>query len=128
MKNECRRPSVRRENWQKIRERLAYLPSPTPPAEKERPFWREAVSSVRANRSKRRKKQGLRCAIVLITEEHLDALCKLEWLPHQERTSQTAIQTALNRYLYSSLVEKYLYTPWAINAREERANRPKQAR
>ena len=90
--------SVRREKWGRVKDRIRNLPAARPPVEKEPPPWRT----------------------VLLSEEHLDALIKLDWLPREQRASRTAIQTALSRYLYSSLVERHVHMLWAKVAREER--------
>jgi hypothetical protein len=55
-----------------------------------------------------------------LSEEHLDALIKLDFLPREERASRTAIQKGLSAYLYSTLVERYAHMLWAKMAREQR--------
>jgi hypothetical protein len=112
--------SVRREKWARVKDRIRNLPAARLPVEKEPPPWRDVLSTPRARLSKRRKRQGLHCITVLLSEEHLDALIYLAWLPRQERASRTAIQIALSRYLCASLVERYAHMLWAKMAREER--------
>jgi hypothetical protein len=104
-----------RADYQKLLERIRNLPPPQPPVEK-----KLAPSTQRTKRSKRRKKQGLRCINVLVSEDALDALVKLEFLNPDDRPSRAAVQIALGRYIVSSLVEKFVFTPWAIAARQQR--------
>ena len=83
-------------------------------------------STARARIARRRRSLGLRSISVLVSEELIDSLVKLEWLSPQERSSRPAIQTALSRYLYSSLVERYSMMQWAIAARQQRASKPRE--
>ena len=78
------------------------------------------VSSSRALRSKRRKRAGLRLISVILTEDHVDALNQLEWLPRDQRQSKPAITLALEQFLFANLIEKYQHTLWARTARAER--------
>jgi hypothetical protein len=112
--------SVRREKWARVKDRIRNLPAARPPVEKEPPPWRDVLSTPRARLSKRRKRQGLHCITVPLSEEHLDALIYLNWLTREERADRAAIQKALDRYLYASLVERYANMLWAKIAREER--------
>jgi hypothetical protein len=111
---------VRREKWAKVKERIESLPPARPPVEKEPPPWRGILSTPRARLSKQRRRRGLHCVTVLVSEEHLDALIKLDWLPREERASPNAIQKGLSAYLYSTLVERYVHMLWAKMAREQR--------
>jgi hypothetical protein len=71
---------------------------------------------------------GIRSIAVLLNEEHLDALCKLEFLQPDQRASRTAISQGLARYLNSALVVQFFYTRWAQTAREQRAKKSKPVR
>ena len=77
-------------------------------------------STPRALLSKRRRRAGLHCAMVVLTEEHCDALIKLAWLKREDRNRRGAIEEALSGYLYYSLVQQYFHTLWARTAREDR--------
>jgi hypothetical protein len=77
-------------------------------------------NSKRAYLSKHRKKLGLYPVTSILTEEHLDALVKLAFLPPSQRASKPDIQNALATYLYRNLVQYYEHTPWAKAAREQR--------
>jgi hypothetical protein len=96
------------------------------------PHWRDVLSTDRARLSHRRTRMGIRSIAVLLSDEHIDALCKLEFLQPDERASRTAISQALARYLNSALVVQFFYTRWAQTAREARAknrqHRPKPVR
>ena len=82
------------------------------------------TSSKRAFLAKKRRKLGLYLATVTLSEEHLDTLCKLEWLKPDQRASKSDIQNALAKYLHSTLVERYAHMAWARTAREQRLALP----
>ena len=111
---------MRHEKWAKVKERIESLPPPRAPVEKEPPPWRGTLSTPRAKLSHRRTRQEIRSITVLVREDHIDALVKLEWLQRDQRASRPEIQTALAAYLHSSLVERYASTIWAKMAREQR--------
>ena len=113
-----------RAKWEIMKERISSLPPP----EKKPPHWRDVLSTDRARLSHRRTRMGIRSIAVLLSEEHLDALCKLEFLQPDQRASRTAISQALARYLNSALVVQFFYTRWAQTAREERAKKSKPVR
>jgi hypothetical protein len=104
---------VRRAKWAKVKERIDGLKP------KKSPYG--ALSTPRAALHKRRKKQGLRCLCVLVSENAVDAVIKLGFLQPEDRSSRTALQTAFSAYIHSNLVQNYYYTPWATAAREQRA-------
>jgi hypothetical protein len=77
-------------------------------------------ASQRATRSKQRRKLGLYLVTSILTEEHLDSLVKLEFLPSGLRTSRAEIQNALTQYLHTKLVRDFEHTAWAKAAKAER--------
>ena len=79
------------------------------------------LSTPRAALHKRRKKQGLRCLSVLVSESAVDAVIKLGFLQPDDRSSRTAVQDAFSAYIHSNLVQNYYYTSWVTAAREQRA-------
>jgi hypothetical protein len=97
---------VYRAKWEIMKQRISALPPP----EKKPPHWRDTLSTDRARLSHRRTRMGIRSIAVLLSEEHLDALCKLAFLQTDHRASRLAIAEALGRYLTSSLVERFFYT------------------
>jgi hypothetical protein len=115
---------VYRAKWEIMKQRISSLPPP----EKKPPHWRDVLSTDRARLSHRRTRMGIRSIAVLLSEEHLDALCKLEFLQPDQRASRTAISQALARYLNSALVVQFFYTGWAQTAREQRAKKSKPVR
>ena len=101
-----------RAEWEKMKQRIDR-------AVKKPPYG--ALSTPRAALSKRRKRQGLRCLSVLVSEDAVDAVIKLGFLQPDDRPSRTAVQAAFSAYIHSNLVQNYYYTPWATAAREQRA-------
>jgi hypothetical protein len=104
---------VRQANWQKVKERIDSLKP------KKSPY--STLSTPRAALHKRRKKQGLRCLSVLVSEDAVDAVIKLGFLQPDDRPSRTAVQAAFSAYIHSNLVQNYYYTSWATAARQQRA-------
>jgi hypothetical protein len=110
----AKKASVAAAKW-KSRIRVERRAKPQPP-----------TSSKRAYLSKQRKKLGLHFVSILLSEEAIDALVKLDFLNNDQRASKLPIQKALGNYLRSTLIERYAHTPWAIAARQQRhAPRPK---
>ena len=77
-------------------------------------------STRRATLAKRRRKLGLYPVASILTEEHLDALVKLEFLPADHRSSKSHIADAIAQYLDKKLVQDFQHTAWAKLAREQR--------
>ena len=77
---------MHRAKWEKVKDRIRNLPPPRPPPEREPVYL--PLSTPRALLSHRRRRQGLRCITVLVSEDHLDALVKLEWLQSEQRASR----------------------------------------
>jgi hypothetical protein len=77
-------------------------------------------ASQRAALCKLRRRQGLYPTTSILTEEHLDSLVKLEFLPASQRTSKHAIADAVSRYLDRKLVQDFEHTAWARSMREQR--------
>jgi hypothetical protein len=112
--------------------RIAALPPPRPasalfrtPAEAFAEPWLPPLSTHRARLSKRRKRQGLHYVALLVSEEAIDALVQLQFLPREQRASRSAITKAVAAHLYASLVERFQNTLWAKAERQNRANQPK---
>ena len=121
-----------REEYQRVLDRIKNLPTPRPhsalfrtPAEAFAEPWLPPLSTHRARLSKRRKARGLHCVSVLLPEEALDALVKLDFLPRERRASRAAIHKALAQYLYASLIERFENTLWAKAERQRRAAQPR---
>jgi hypothetical protein len=101
-----------------MKERIANLPPPRPTPERE--WFLPPISTPRVRLTLRRKKLGIRCLYVSVSEEHIDALIRLGFLPPEQRTARPAIKSAVDTFLHSSLVEKYQNQIWAKIAREQR--------
>jgi hypothetical protein len=70
-----------------------------------------SASSRRIRLHRARRRQGLRCVTIPLSEPMLETLVHRGWLPRDERADRTAILRALYSYLDDSLVPRNAWTP-----------------
>ena len=80
----------------------------SPPVEQE-PTYSAAARRMRIHRA--RRKLGLRCVTIPLSEPMLETLVHRGWLPRGERADRAAILRALYSYLDDSLVPRNAWTP-----------------
>jgi hypothetical protein len=75
---------------------------------------KESAHSAAARRMRihrARRKLGLRCVTIPLSEPMLETLVHRGWLPRRERADREAILRALYSYLDDSLVPRNAWTP-----------------
>jgi hypothetical protein len=70
-----------------------------------------SASSRRMRLHRARRKLGLRCLTVPLSEAQIETLIHKGWLPRDERADRAAILRALYSYLDDSLVPRNAWTP-----------------
>ena len=70
-----------------------------------------SASSRRMRIHRARRKLGLRCVTIPLSEPMLETLVHRGWLPRGERADRKAILRALYSYLDDSLVPRNAWTP-----------------
>jgi hypothetical protein len=69
-----------------------------------------SASSLRMRVHRARRKLGLRCVTIPLSEPMLETLVHMGWLPRGERADRAAILRALYSYLDDSLVPRNAWT------------------
>ena len=96
---------MRRIDWEKIKLRIDNIRTSTP-----------APTTIRTRRLRARKKQGWRCATILVHDAMIGELICQGLLPYQLRADQAAIERLLTNVLYDKLMPK---TPWLRELRSQ---------